>query len=190
MITRMPRSCVVHRAALLDFVDGQPRTDATSAALGHLERCRACEDELAGIVRTVAALRRLGRAVAAAEPPPGAWIGLRSAVTAPAVRARGGRWDYAAPMLALAIVAVVGLPAVIRPATFANPAYGAGSQPRLDAYEPRIIRLRVSGTNSAPVWLTGSSGHPVAPDGDRANIARVAPLPGSGERVSRPLAKT
>src|SRR3954466_15109904 len=81
MNTRMPRSCVVHRAALLDFVDGQPRTPASDAALTHLDRCRACEEDLAGIVRTIAALRRLGRTVAVAEPPGHAWPALKARLT-------------------------------------------------------------------------------------------------------------
>jgi anti-sigma factor RsiW len=109
MITRMPRSCVVHRAALLDFVDGQPRTGDMSAALAHLERCRSCEDELAGIVRTVAALRRLGRAVAAAEPSPDAWPLLRGRITQP--RDTGWRWRFSlgGVMMSTAAVALLTL---------------------------------------------------------------------------------
>src|SRR2546423_10526015 len=114
MITRVPRSCVAHRAALLDFVDAQPRTGASAAALSHLERCRACEEELAGIVRTVAALRRLGREIAAAEPPAHAWPVLRARVTR-----RADRWmprfSIAGLAVSTALVAMFSLPAPISP---------------------------------------------------------------------------
>jgi anti-sigma factor RsiW len=115
MITRMPRSCVVHRAALLDFVDGQPRTAASAAALGHLERCRACEEELAGIVRTVAALRRLGRTAALVEPPGHAWPALRARIT----RRRADRWmprfSIAGLAVSAALAVMISLPATISP---------------------------------------------------------------------------
>jgi predicted anti-sigma-YlaC factor YlaD len=115
MITRMPRSCVVHRAALLDFVDGQPQTAASAAALSHLERCRTCEDELAGIVRTVAALRRLGVAVADVEPSPHVWPMVRARVTA----RRGDRWlprfSIAGMAMSAALVVMISLPTTISP---------------------------------------------------------------------------
>jgi anti-sigma factor RsiW len=109
MITRMPRSCVVYRAALLDFVDGQPRTAHTSAALAHLDRCRSCEDELAGIVRTVAALRRLGRVAASAEPSPDAWPRLRGRITRPADAGWRWRFSLSGVMMSTAAVALLTL---------------------------------------------------------------------------------
>jgi hypothetical protein len=107
MITRMPRSCVVHRAALLDFVDGQRRTSETAVALDHLERCRTCEDELAGIVRTVAALRRLGRAAATAEPSPDAWPRLQRRVMQPANTGFRWRFSLGGVMMSTAAVALL-----------------------------------------------------------------------------------
>ena len=107
MITRMPRSCVVHRAALLDFVDGQARSTETAAALDHLERCRACEDELAGIVRTVAALRRMGRATAVAEVPADSWPRLRQRVTQPAPTLWRWRFSLGGVMMSTAAVALL-----------------------------------------------------------------------------------
>ncbi len=107
MITRMPHSCVVHRAALLDFVDGQPRTAETAAALAHLDRCRACEDELAGIVRTVAALRKLGRFAATAQPSPDAWPLLRGRITRPPETAWRWRFSLGGVMMSTAAVALL-----------------------------------------------------------------------------------
>jgi anti-sigma factor RsiW len=109
MITRMPRSCVVHRAALLDFVDGQPRTPETSVALAHLDRCRTCEDELAGIIRTVAALRRLGRAAAIAEPSAEAWPLLRGRISRPPNTAWRWRFSLGGLMMSTAAVALLTL---------------------------------------------------------------------------------
>jgi anti-sigma factor RsiW len=116
MITRMPRSCVVHRAALLDFVDGQPRTAASAAALSHLDRCRICEEDLAGIVRTLAALRRLGRTSALVEPPAHAWPALRARITA----RRADRWlprfSVAGLAISAALAVVITLPTTMAPA--------------------------------------------------------------------------
>jgi anti-sigma factor RsiW len=113
MITRMPRSCVVHRAALLDFVDGQPRTAVTGAALSHLERCRGCEDELASIVRTVAALRRLGRTSAAVEPSAQAWPALRARVATRPAQRWMPRFSIAGLAVSAALAVVISMPATI-----------------------------------------------------------------------------
>jgi hypothetical protein len=115
MITRMPRSCVVHRAALLDFVDGGPRTAVSAAALAHLERCRACEEELAGVVRTVAALRRLGRATALVEPPAHAWPALRARVLAKRPDRWIPRFSIGGLAVSAALAVLIGLPATISP---------------------------------------------------------------------------
>ena len=113
MITRMPRSCGTHRAALLDFVDRQERTPATAGALAHLERCRACEDELAGIVRTVAALRRLGEAVARAEPAAEAWPRLRDRVGRPNPAAWRWRLSLGGLMMSTAAVALLTIGGIV-----------------------------------------------------------------------------
>jgi anti-sigma factor RsiW len=115
MITRMPRSCVVHRAALLDFVDGQPRTSASAAALSHLERCRACEEELAGIVRTAAALRRLGQTTLLVEPPGHAWPALKARITARRADRWMPRFSVAGLALSAALAVMISLPATISP---------------------------------------------------------------------------
>ena len=111
MITRMPRSCVVHRAALLDFVDGQPRTLASAAALSHLERCHACEEELAGIVRTIAGLRSLARSLDGVEPGPESWPILRARVLHP--EPSPWRWNHSlGGLIATAAIALLVLPSI------------------------------------------------------------------------------
>lgn len=77
--------CGRHRAALVHFVDRREILPNTTAALDHLDRCRACEEELEGIALAIAALRRVGREAALVEPGPDAWTRLRARI------ARGGR---------------------------------------------------------------------------------------------------
>jgi anti-sigma factor RsiW len=178
MITRMPRSCVVHRAALLDFVDGQPRTAESAAALSHLERCRACEEELAGIVRTVAALRRLGESVDGAEPSAEVWARVRARAVRTTQRGWISRVNTASSLLAVSIVAAMSL------SLGALPRAGAPAPPapvsRLDAFEPRIVRQPRADLTvyaSAPVE---PAGNPQAPDGDRGNLAGISAQSASG----------
>jgi hypothetical protein len=83
MISAFRSSCMGHREALVDFVDRREMGPGTAAALRHLDRCRACEDDLAGIARTITALRRVHRYVAAAEPRPDAWLRLRERIGRP-----------------------------------------------------------------------------------------------------------
>jgi hypothetical protein len=75
--------CGTHRAALIDFVDRRALGSATAAALSHLDRCRACEEELSGIALAIAALRRLHREVDGEEPAADAWLRLRARVQRP-----------------------------------------------------------------------------------------------------------
>jgi hypothetical protein len=75
--------CGTHRAALIDFVDRRALGSATAAALSHLDRCRACEEELAGIALAIAALRRLHREVDGEEPAADAWLRLRARIQRP-----------------------------------------------------------------------------------------------------------
>lgn len=81
MILRRAGSCRAHRAALLDFLETRDRV-AAAPALEHLDRCRACEDELAAVSRAIVALRRLGEEIATAEPSVDAWLRLRARIVA------------------------------------------------------------------------------------------------------------
>jgi anti-sigma factor RsiW len=189
MITRMPGSCVAHRAALLDFVDGQPRTDASVAALTHLERCRACEEELAGIVRTVAALRRLGRIAAVAEPPAHAWPVLRARVTR-----RADRWmprfSIAGLAVSAALVVMISLPATISPGSadwsLTDRRAPVGRQEEVRPARPAIQRS--SGRQAVTPIVAG----PAAPSEsgrrfDRRVYGEAAWTPEPGAPKPRPL---
>lgn len=83
MIVAFGSPCVRHREALIDFVDRRERGPGTAAALRHLDRCRACEEDLAGLVRTITSLRRIQRYVAVAEPRADAWLRLRERIRRP-----------------------------------------------------------------------------------------------------------
>ncbi len=89
MIATFRRPCVDHRAALIDFVDRRERGPMTAAALGHLDRCRSCEEDLAGIAMAIAALRRLHHDVATVEPAADAWLRLRARI-----QRRGDPWRW------------------------------------------------------------------------------------------------
>jgi hypothetical protein len=112
VIAQLRGSCADHRATLLDFVERRERsgatdptvTAATGAALAHLERCAACEEELAGIVRTIAALGRLRRSVASEEPPSESWSGLLDRLSRPAPAP--WRWRLSLGGLMMSAVAV------------------------------------------------------------------------------------
>jgi predicted anti-sigma-YlaC factor YlaD len=168
MNTRMPRSCVVHRAALLDFVDGQPRSVATTAALAHLGHCRTCEDELAGIVRTVAALRRLGRAASTAEPPAEAWPMLRERIRRPSPAAWRWRFSLGGLMVSTAAVAVLtlgslrGVPVPVAPGV-AEPARPAivdrHYDPAAGRLTPGIVNAIAGGDVSARARLRSAEAH-------------------------------
>lgn len=188
MITRMPRSCVVHRAALLDFVDGQPRTASSAAALSHLERCRACEEELAGIVRTVAALRRLGESIDGEEPSAHVWQLVRATAVRRTERSWISRANTVSGLLAVSVVAAMSLSLGAFPRS-GGFALSAPAVSRLDAFEPRVTR--VSRTDST-VYASAperAGGQPQAPDGDRGNLAGIRATSASGDGPGRWVSK-
>lgn len=111
MIGRGLNACATHQAALLEFAERLERTAGTAAALAHLERCRRCEDELAGIVRTLAGLRRLADAVGHVEPGQETWARLRERVT----RREPSTWhghQALGGLMAMAVVALFVMPSI------------------------------------------------------------------------------
>jgi len=121
MIGRSLDACATHQAALLDFAERLERTPSTPAALAHLERCRRCEDELAGIIRTLAGLRRLADAVGRVEPGHETWPLLRERVTRREPSAWRGHQSLGG-FMAMAVVALFVIPSLgggptVRPAS-------------------------------------------------------------------------
>jgi len=118
VIIAFRRPCADHRAALLDFVDRRELTDATPPALAHLERCTACEGELASLSLTIAALRRLHADLTRLEPAPDAWLRLRARVTRPVDPWRwrttlGGLVTSAFLVAVLVLPVTIGSPATV-----------------------------------------------------------------------------
>jgi anti-sigma factor RsiW len=116
VMAALRRPCADHRAALLDFVDRRERTEATAAALDHLERCRACERELTELALAIAALRRLQAHVACAEPAPDGWLRLQARITVPA-----DPWRWRATLGGLATSALL-VATFVMPVTIGAPA--------------------------------------------------------------------
>ena len=112
MIRRRGSACARHRAALLDFVDRRETSGATDAALAHLDRCPACEGELAEITVAITALRRMAAEARSVHPPDDAWRRLRSRIDRPSAPAWVGRLSLGSLMLTAAVVAMVLAPSV------------------------------------------------------------------------------
>jgi anti-sigma factor RsiW len=121
-------ACRAHRDVLLEFADGRVGTQQTSAALAHLDGCRACEEELTRVMLAIIGLRRIREEVASAEPSPDAWAHLRSRIQ----RRRRTPWLVRSPLpgiaMALSIVA-----AVVAPSNLLQ----TGVDRRSDAAPPR-----------------------------------------------------
>jgi hypothetical protein len=75
-------SCRVHRAALLDLVEGSLPVAAEEAALQHVAVCPSCSAELVDTVAVLMRLRRLAAADRGAVPPGGGWERLRARIVA------------------------------------------------------------------------------------------------------------
>ncbi len=72
------RGCRAHRTALLEFARQRTGGSAVRRALDHVERCRACEDQLAATSLVLVGLRRLHEDVQRAEPATDGWTRLRA----------------------------------------------------------------------------------------------------------------
>jgi anti-sigma factor RsiW len=123
-------ACRAHRDVLLDFADGRVGTAETSAALAHLDGCRACEDELSRVMLAIIGLRRIREEVAVAEPSGDAWAHLRTRIR----RKPRSPWLVRSPLpgiaMALSIVA-----AVVGPSTL----FRTGAESRSDSAPPRVV---------------------------------------------------
>jgi len=132
VIIAFRRPCTAHQAALIDFVDRRELGSATSAALGHLDRCRSCEEDLAGIALAIAALRRLHRGVDTLEPPADAWLRLRSRI-----QRRGDPWRWRATLGGLTVSTLL-VAVLVAPISFGRQGSGRLPQPSWLATELQL----------------------------------------------------
>lgn len=183
-------ACRAYRDVLIEFANDPVATRQTSAALAHLDGCRACEEELSRVMLAIIGLRRIREEVASAEPSGEAWVHLRTRIQRRAPRP----WLVRSPLpglaMALSIVAaVIGPSALLQTRverTGAAPARGgtdAGTvfewnralkRPPLPP-QPITILVPLTAPPSG-VRLIGPDGHgytmtaqTVEPPGDRIN---------------------
>jgi hypothetical protein len=150
MIPLRSDPCAPYRADLIDFVNGDRQGPGMAAALGHLDECRACEAELAGVSLAVHGLRRLARYASTAEPSSDAAARLLARIR----RRRPEPWRWrltlASSMVSSLLVAVLVGGTVL-------PTWSAELQPTI---EP-VVRLR----------------HAVATERNYLNASRFSRLP-------------
>jgi hypothetical protein len=116
MIRRREDACVVHRPALIDFVERRAVGPESSAALDHLARCGPCERDLTEVAQTVIALRRLGERAGEVEIPHDGWPTLRGRIErsqrAADDAARRFRRAFGGAVVAMVVVAMVAIPSL------------------------------------------------------------------------------
>lgn len=180
MIRRDRPACALFQAALIEFAERGVQAAGTAAALAHLERCRSCEDELAGIVRTIAGLRSLARSLNGVEPGPESWPILRARVSHPEPSA--WRWTYSlGGVIATAAIALLVLPWIgsspVRPPTGLDAPAGPSTIDRREdvASSPLLRSPRAAGASSekAPRTVRPPANGPsrVPVDGEPARVA-------------------
>ncbi len=72
------RDCAAHRSALVEFAARRADGPDVRRALDHVDRCPACEEELAATTLVLHALRRLHEETRRVEPAPDGWSRLRT----------------------------------------------------------------------------------------------------------------
>jgi hypothetical protein len=198
MIRRERGTCAVFQAALIEFADRPVRTAATAAALAHLERCRSCEDELAGMVRTIAGLRSLAHSLDGVEPAPESWPILRARVSHP--ERSPWRWNnslggiVATAAIALLVLPWIGSSPVRQPTDGDMPAAFSPLDRREEAPSAPIVRspraARAAGEDASLMVRWPASGPSRVPrDGEPAR-APVQGEIGSTGNGSLPIRRT
>lgn len=167
MIRRRADPCVVHRPALVDFVERHVFGPDSSAALDHLARCAPCERDLTAVAQTVIALRRLGARAGEVEAPADGWATLRERIErsqrAADDAARRFRRAFGGALVAVAVAALVAIPSLTGTLTSGigdELAVGSDARPvsaemrRYDPYAQRLtegIVLAIAGNGPARI---------------------------------------
>jgi predicted anti-sigma-YlaC factor YlaD len=193
MIRRREDACVVHRPALIDFVERRAIGPDSSAALDHLARCGPCERDLTEVAQTVIALRRLGERASEVEIPHDGWPTLRERLErsqrAADDAARRFRRAFGGAVVAMVVVAMVAIPSLTGTVTSGldeGVAVVPGDRPstsearRYDPFAQRLtegIVLAIAGGGPARVSLVERvAGGPTSTDrGDPSHPATVVP---------------
>ena len=158
-------SCGEHRSALVEFAARRTRGPAVLRALDHLDRCRACEDELATTTLVLHGLRRLHEETERVEPAADGWTRLRARLAA--TRREPSRLLSGLPgiLAASALCAALAGPAAIAgggPPGVYNEAPRAAAPPYL-AFEQSRERARAAGLLPEPELRLPYTGARTAP---------------------------
>jgi len=148
------RTCRSHRDALIEFASQRTGGPAVRRALDHVDRCRACEDQLATTTLVLHGLRLLHDETQRVSPATDGWARLRTRLVA--VRREPSLWMTGLPGAALAFCLVV---------LMGGPAMTHGAQPVLDDGPPVFGRADVSDASRfEPIGLAEPvrAGAPVA----------------------------
>jgi hypothetical protein len=167
------RRCEQHRDALLDFADTREIRPATAAALEHLSRCSVCARELEITALAIVGLRRLYDDVRAIEPPGDAWDRLRTRISGTSTPHYSLRSPVMGMVVALSMVAAMGLRLVALPTTHHTVSAIGAPDPSRDRLEPMVARVRFSVTTD----FESTSIYRPPPDGAREPALTAAVLP-------------
>ncbi|TAL07952.1 MAG: hypothetical protein EPO00_08110 [Chloroflexota bacterium] len=169
--------CRRHEDALLGLVDPATPTTGSTAALDHIEWCRACADDLQDLALAIVAMRRFGDDPPAAARSSAAWPSLSARIVQGRAAAAAAAWRWRASLAGLmAGMAVVA--ALVGPMALHVPLAGGVDEPtglspaRLEGDARRVEASYIwqSSTGSlfgasAPATASGYAAPPRYPDG-------------------------
>jgi predicted anti-sigma-YlaC factor YlaD len=186
MIGRRSDACVVHRPALLEFVEHRALGLDGPAALDHLARCERCERDLSEVAQTIIALRRLGERARQVEAPTDGWPSLRDRLErsqrAADEAARRLRRAFGSAIVGIAVAAVVAVSSLTGTVTTGlvdQPAVALGARPATSTIARRYDPFAQPLTEGIVLAIAGGPTR-VAP------AERVQNVPTSTDRIDDP----
>jgi hypothetical protein len=141
--------CRSHQAALVEFATHRAGGPDVRRALDHVDRCRACEADLAATALVLHALHRLHEETSQVEPAPGGWTRMQARLATTRTRREPSLLMSSLPGVALAVmlvIAVADLPAL------------RGTQVIPD--DGSVIVLRHTSIDDARTVARGPEAHP------------------------------
>ena len=173
--------CERNQRILFDFVDRGERRPGVDAAFDHVSRCSACRRDLESAALTVAALRRLSRAIAREEPSTDAWPRLRDRLARRHRQSWPANLHVGSLVLSAWIVAVVVAPSLIatnrtEPLGRPHTAGGGSALGHRDDARVRAISDPLVVDASSVVWITpdGASIRSTSSTGSAGTIPLVS----------------
>lgn len=187
MILAFRRPCADHRSVLLDWVDRRATGPGMNAALAHLDRCRACEEEMAGAARAIVALRRMHDDLESVEPAADAWQRLRARVTR-----KRDPWPWRTTLGGLMTSAML-VAVLVMPVTIGTPATGPHApQMPIELRELRreaayLASIRAGQLPPAPVETRDAGSIPHVYPEEIAVVRKEVPPPKPSGRPPEPI---